>query len=101
MIEAWLVAEPKLAAAYALDGWRLRQCGELNQAVGRFQQALHHDPRNLHALLELGQIYEEHQRPEFALTMYRRALEIDPRQAELVGRINQLRSQGVRQPLAD
>jgi len=101
MIQAWLVSDPKLGAAYAEDGWRLRQCGELNQAIGRFQQALHHDPHNLRALLELGQIYEEHQRPEFALVMYTRALELSPRQPELVERINLLRSRGVRHPLAD
>ncbi len=101
MIEGWLSAEPQLGAAYAEDGWRLRQAGETTLAVGRFQQALHFDPKNLRALLELGQIYEEQERPEFALTMYSRALEWAPNQPELKERINILRAKGVRKPLAD
>jgi Flp pilus assembly protein TadD len=101
MIEAWLVAEPKLGAAYAEDGWRLQQAGETTLAVGRFQQALHFDPKNQRALLDLGQIYEEHERPEFALTMYSRALELDPNQPAVKDRINQLRARGIRPPLAE
>jgi Flp pilus assembly protein TadD len=101
MIQGWLSAEPKLGPAYAEDGWRLRQSGDFNQAIGRFQQALHYDPRNVHAMIELGQIYEEHERPEFALTMYTRALEVSPQQPELKERINQLKAQGTHKPLPD
>ena len=46
MIQGWLKSQPELGAAYAEDGWRSRQSGEYEQAVGRFQQALHYDPRN-------------------------------------------------------
>src|SRR5258708_40136196 len=98
MIQSWLANQPELAAGYAEDGWRLRNSGEYQQAVGRFQQALHYDPRNLRSMLELGQLYEEHQRPEFALTMYSRALELNPQQAELKERINQLKAKGVGKP---
>jgi Flp pilus assembly protein TadD len=101
MIQSWLTSQPELGSAYAEDGWRLRQSGEYEQAVGRFQQALHYDPRNHRALLELGQLYEEHQRPEFALTMYTRALELNPQQPDLKERINQLKAQGVKKPLPD
>jgi len=101
MIQGWLNSQPELGAAYAEDGWRLRHGGEYQLAVGRFQQALHYDPRNLRALLELGQIYEENQRPELALTMYSRALELDSQQPELKERINQLKAKGVGKPLPD
>jgi len=101
MIQGWLNSKPELGAAYAEDGWRLRHGGEYQQAIGRFQQALHYDPRNHRALVELGQIYEEQQRPEFALTMYSRALELNPQQPELKERINQLKAKGVGKPLPD
>jgi Flp pilus assembly protein TadD len=101
MIEDWLIAQPELSAAYAEDGWRLRRCGEFIQAIGRLQQALHFDPRNVRAMIELGQIYEEHDHPDYSLTMYRRALEINPQQPELAEHINQLRAKGVRKPLPD
>jgi Tfp pilus assembly protein PilF len=92
MIQGWLNSNPQLGAAYAEDGWRLRHNGEYQQAIGRFQQALHYDPRNYRAMVELGQVYEEQQRPEFALTMYSRAL---------MERINQLKAKGIGKPLPD
>jgi Flp pilus assembly protein TadD len=101
MIQDWLSADPKCSAAYVEDGWRLRRCGEFVQAVGRFQQALHLDPRNVRAMVELGQAYSDHDRPDYALTMYQRALEVNPRQTELQERVNQLRAQGVKAPLPD
>jgi Flp pilus assembly protein TadD len=101
MIQTWLASQPQLGAAYAEDGWRSRQAGETTRAVGRFQQVLHYDPKNLRALVELGQIYEEQERPDYALTMYTRALEVSPHHPYLKERINLLRSQGVQRPLAD
>ena len=101
MIAEWLRAAPQSSDAYAEDGWRLRRCGEFVQAVGRFQQALDLDPRNVRAMIELGQVYDEHNHPDYALTMYLRALELMPRQPELVERISQLRAKGVRPPLPD
>ena len=44
---------------------------------------------------------EENQRPEFALTMYSRALELSPQQIDLKERINELKSKGVGKPLPD
>lgn len=101
MIESWLSAEPELGAAYAEDGWRLRRGGEFTLAVGRFQQALHYDPRNLRAMVELGQLAEEHDRAEFALAMYVRALEVNPKQPELEAHVKELRAKGVRKPLPE
>jgi tetratricopeptide (TPR) repeat protein len=101
MIQGWLASQPELGAAYAEEGWRLRHSGEYQLAIGRFQQALHYEPRNQRAMLELGQLYEEQQRPEFALTMYSRALELNPQQPELKERINLLKAKGTGKPLPD
>jgi tetratricopeptide (TPR) repeat protein len=101
MIQLWLASEPKIGAAYAEDGWRMRLCGDLNHARGRFQQALHYDPRNVRALVELGMMSEEEQRPDVALTLYGRALEYDPQNPELKAKIDRLRANGVGKALPD
>jgi Flp pilus assembly protein TadD len=101
MIQNWLANQPDLAAAYAEDGWRARQSGQYQLAIGRFQQALHLEARNQRALVELGQLYEEHQQPALALTMYTRALEVNPQQSELKDHINQLKANGVGRPMPD
>src|SRR5207244_13024687 len=49
MVQAWLAAEPKLPDAYAEEGWRLRQDGDLDAAKARLQQALTLDPHNVRA----------------------------------------------------
>src|SRR6266545_1576776 len=49
MVEAWLAREPKLAAAYAADGWLWHQAGDLPRAQARLQQALELDPHDVHA----------------------------------------------------
>jgi tetratricopeptide (TPR) repeat protein len=101
MIEAWMQSQPELSAAYAEDGWRLRQNGEFQLAMGRFQQALHYDSRNVRALTEMGIAYEENGQPERALTMYKRALEINPQLPGLSQHINELKTRGVSKPLPD
>src|SRR5205807_10543026 len=98
MIQDWLAAEPESPDALVEDGWRLRQEGELHQAEGRFQQALHHDPHHVRALTELGILFESVEMPERALVLYERALDRDPRQAELVGRVNALRANRAGKP---
>ena len=101
MIEHWLAQEPKLAAAYAEDGWFWRQAGDLPRAQARLQQALEFDPHDVRALTELAQIYETMQRPERALVLYERALERDPKQPELTNRINGLLAKGAGRPRPD
>src|SRR5437870_8888062 len=44
MVEDWLIHQPRLAAAYALDGWLWHQTGDLPRAQARLQQALELDP---------------------------------------------------------
>jgi tetratricopeptide (TPR) repeat protein len=101
MIQDWLAAEPKSPDALVEDGWRLRQEGDLQHAEGRFQQALHYDPHHVRALTELGILFESVEMPERALVLYERALDRDPRQAELVGRVNALRARRVGKPKPD
>jgi Tfp pilus assembly protein PilF len=101
LVEGWLTREPKRADAYALDGWRLRQDGDLLQAQGRLQQALDLDPRNVRALVEMGILYEALERPARALDLYDRALAAEPHQPEVAERAARLRAQGVGRPLPD
>jgi Flp pilus assembly protein TadD len=101
MIQVWLASQPKLGAAYAEDGWRLRQAGDFQNARGRMQQALHFDPRNVRALVELGMICEAELRPDLALVHYNRALEYDPQNPDLKDKINRLRAKGIGKPLPD
>lgn len=101
MIAEWLAAEPKLAAPYAEDGWRLRQENNLPEAQGRLHQALNIEPQNVRALTELGIVYEKLERPDRALVLYERVLTREPGQLEVQDRINALKSKKVKQPLPD
>jgi tetratricopeptide (TPR) repeat protein len=101
MIDDWLAHEPKLAAAYAEDGWFWRQAGDLPRAQARLQQALEFNPHDNRALTELAQIYETMQRPERALALYERALEQTPNQPDLINRINVLLAKGAGRPRPD
>jgi Flp pilus assembly protein TadD len=98
MIEDWLVREPKLSSPYAEDGylWHLR--GDLPRAQSRLQQALEMDPHDQRALTELALVYEEMQRPDRALVLYERILDVNPRQPEIARHMDELRAQGARAP---
>ena len=101
MIGDWLREEPELADAYVLDAWRLRQEKALPQAQGRLQQALALEPKNRRALIEMGIIYEMLGMPERALSLYERALLVDPKQPEVATRVEQMRAKGIQRPLPD
>jgi tetratricopeptide (TPR) repeat protein len=98
MVESWLAKEPKLSDAYAEDGWLWHQAGDLPQAQARLQQALDKDPHNLRALIELGEVYDELGLPERALVLYEHSLDLDPRQPDLVQRVNRLKAKGIAPP---
>ena len=98
VVREWLAREPKLADAYAEDGWLYHQGGDLPLAQARLQQALALDPRNVRALTELALVYEAMQRPDRALTLYERALERDPKQPDITNRVNFLLAKGARPP---
>jgi tetratricopeptide (TPR) repeat protein len=101
MIQDWLAAEPKLAAAYADDGWRLRLSGDTERARARFWQALHLDSHNVRALTELGILHEDQLRPDLALPLYKLALQYDPDNSELKININRLMANKTSKPLPD
>ena len=99
MVRDWLTREPKLSAAYAEDGWLYEQEGDPINAIKRYQQAIYFDPHNELALIEIGRIYEDELNlPDRALKLYQIALDYEPRQAELVKRVNRLRARGVGPP---
>ncbi len=98
MVQDWLAHEPKLASAYAEDGWLWRQRGDLPRAQARLQQALDLDPHDARALVELGQVYEAMHRPDRALVLYERVLERDPHNIEVIEQMNALQAQGAGRP---
>jgi tetratricopeptide (TPR) repeat protein len=101
VVHTWLVSQPKLAAAYAHDGWRLQQEGDELGALGRAQQALELDPHSVHALVHLGMLYESLERPDRALVLYQEALTRDPNREDLRRRVDELLAKGVKRPLPD
>jgi tetratricopeptide (TPR) repeat protein len=101
MILEWLEQNPKLADAFVLDAWRLRQEKALPLAQGRLQQALALEPNNRRALVELGIVYEMMNMPERALSLYERSLMVDPNQPEIAARVDQMRAKGIQRPLPD
>ncbi len=98
MVQDWLSRAPRLAAAYAEDGWLYERDGDSLKALKRYQQALDLDARNNRALIEMGMIYEERGNLERALQLYQTALDCKPDQPDLVRRINLLRAKGIGRP---
>jgi Tfp pilus assembly protein PilF len=101
MIEDWLSRQPKRADPYVEDAWRLRQDGELDQALARLQQARDLEPNNLRAKIELGLLFEVMEHPERAATLYDQVLAADPSQTAVAERLNQLRARKIGKPLPD
>lgn len=77
------------------EGWNARatayyNAGQLGPAVSDIARTLELNPRHYGALAGLGMIFEEMRRPEKALEVYRRVLDIDPHAegiAEAVARL--------------
>ncbi len=101
MVEGWLAKEPARADAYALDAWLWQQAGDLPRAQSRLQQALQLDPVNVRALNGLAGVYEGLHRPERALALYERSLEIQPAQPVVIDSVNRLRARGIQPPRPD
>jgi tetratricopeptide (TPR) repeat protein len=100
-VQAWLTSQPKLAAAYAEDGWLCFQAGDLPNAQARLQQALELDQHDERTLIELARVYEAMRRPDRAAALYERILQHNPKQMEVRRRLDQLRTQGAGQPQPD
>lgn len=101
MTEEWLTGQPRLAGAYAVDGWLWRQTGDWPRAQSRLQQALALDPDNYLALTELAQVYEALKRPDRAYNLYEKALDARPEQTEIRARLTALKKEGVGRPRPD
>lgn len=67
-----------MSLAMQHEGARLLVIGELDGAVGFYETALVADPRNVDALIGLGNIAHEQHLPGKAISLYRAALEMRP-----------------------
>lgn len=101
MVEGWLASQPRLASAYAVDGWLWRQAGDLPRAQSRLQQALALDRDDNLALTEMAQVYEAMNRPDRAYVLYEHSLEVRPNQPEIRDRLTSLKKQGANRPHPD
>jgi Tfp pilus assembly protein PilF len=100
-VRDWMCREPKLGAPRAELGWLYGQDGDLHNAQWQLRDALAVDPNNLLALTELARLCEMKDRKDRALSLYQRALRVNPDQPELVRRVSLLRNQGVGPPRPD
>ncbi len=101
LVEEWLRREPKSAPAYAEYGWLCSLDKDYPRAISACQKAYELDPHDVHALNELGQIYEALNRQDRALDMYERSLDYHPHQADVGVCVSRLKGQGVGLPHPD
>lgn len=100
-VREWLRNQPGLASPYVEDGWLRARDGDLDTARARFQQALDLEPRNARGLVELARIYEKLDRPDRAVVLYERSLEVNPDQPLITSQVKELRSRGISKPHPD
>jgi Flp pilus assembly protein TadD len=98
VVRDWLSHYQDSAEAYAEDGWLWHELGDSSRAQGRLQDALEHDPNCIRALIGLGIILEEMDRPERALLLYQQALRIEPNQPDIVRRVAAIQASRTPQP---
>jgi protein O-GlcNAc transferase len=101
LVEDWLRRDPKSAAAYAEYGWLCAQDKDYPKALAACEHAYQLDPHDVHALNELGQIYQSLNRPDRALAMYERSLECRPGQTDVGALVSRLKEQGAGAPHPD
>jgi Flp pilus assembly protein TadD len=65
------------------------------------QQAMLLSPRDSRTMIELGRLYEKLGRPDRAVALYERALDIDPNQPDVVRQVSKLRAEGATRPHPD
>jgi tetratricopeptide (TPR) repeat protein len=101
LVDDWLRREPKSPAAYADYGWLCAQDRDYPKALAACQYAYELDPHDVHALNQLGQLYESVNRPDRALAVYERSLEYQPNQADIGQRVSRLKADGATAPHRD
>jgi tetratricopeptide (TPR) repeat protein len=87
LCRAHLPQQPGHMSGHIVFGQALYEKGELDQAGDVFQTALQLDPENLIALRHLGDIARERNDIEGARAWFRRVLDADPRNEEIVAQL--------------
>jgi Tfp pilus assembly protein PilF len=98
MVQEWLKANPNLSGPYVEDAYLWHDYGDLIRARERLLQACALDKQDYRARVALGMLFEELHYPDRAITLYERALAIQPYQPDVEQRLALLRSQGVAAP---
>jgi tetratricopeptide (TPR) repeat protein len=80
--------QPGYISGHIVLGQSLYDCGRLEEARQTFETALNLDPENLIALRHLGDIARQHGETEVAIGWYRRLLEVDPQNDEVVAQLD-------------
>ena len=101
LVEDWIRREPNSAAAYAEYGWLCARDKDYPKALSACQHAYELDPHDVHALNQLGRLYETLNRQDRALAMYERSLEYQPNQPEVGALVSRLKGEGTRSPHPD
>ena len=101
LVDGWMRRAPNSSGPYAEDAWLKAREGDRLSAQTRLQQALALNPRDNLALVELARLYESVGRPDRALFLYERALEVNPRQPDVARRVRDLRAGGTTLPHPD
>jgi tetratricopeptide (TPR) repeat protein len=84
--------QPGYISGHIVLGQSLYDCGRLEEARQTFETALNLDPENLIALRHLGDIARQHGENEVAKGWYRRLLEVDPQNDEVVAQLEAMGS---------
>jgi len=79
--------QPGYISGHIVLGQTLYDCGRLEEARQTFETALNLDPENLIALRHLGDIARQHGENDVARGWYRRLLEVDPQNDEVVAQL--------------
>ncbi|HEU5185092.1 MAG TPA: tetratricopeptide repeat protein [Gemmatimonadaceae bacterium] len=84
--------QPGYISGHIVLGQSLYDCGRLDEARQTFETALNLDPENLIALRHLGDIARQHGENEVAKGWYRRLLEVDPQNDEVIAQLEAMGS---------
>jgi tetratricopeptide (TPR) repeat protein len=85
--------QPGYISGHIVLGQSLYDCGRLEEARQTFETALNLDPENLIALRHLGDIARQHGESDVAIGWYRRLLEVDPQNDEVVAQLEAMGGQ--------
>lgn len=99
--QEYLPQQPGHMSGHIVYGQALYESGRYDDAKGVFETALSLDPENLIALRHLGDIARQDDDVAMARAWYQRALEVDPRNDEILALIESLPGRGrMAEPIA-